>query len=121
MSGLEKFCSVPDHKRVDGREIRVSPKSSPDIQGVWGRVLGQSQNSGRTSYQQRRILGAGTELLYERSGLFVFGSGVALVGVQLTEYPKLFLSRWIRVPDLIGDEHLKPGVLLNFLNLGTGV
>ena len=102
-------------------EFGASPKNSLAFVGVCGRSLGLSQNSGRIPYQQRRIFGAGTELLYERSGLFVFGSGVALVGVQLTEYPKLFLSRWIRVPDLIGDEHLKTGVFLNFLNLGTGV
>jgi len=60
-------------------------------------------------------------IFYVRSELLVFGSGVALVGVQLTEYTKLFLSRWIGVAYLIGNEHLKTGVLLDFFNLGTGV
>jgi len=104
-----------------GTEFGDSPNNSPGIQGVWGLSFGLSFGTvpefGENSLTPKEnSWGCPRTLL-----LFVFGSGVALVGVQLTEYPKLFLSRWIRVPDLIGDEHLKTGVLLDFLNLGTGM
>jgi len=58
-------------------------------------------------------------IFYERSELVVFGSGVELIGVQLPEYPKLFLGGWICVPDLIGDEYLKTGSFLDFPRAGS--